>query len=177
MFSGRYVFGRKRSPVVRELGLHAVASDSGGVGICGFGHFLDRFVGFCTKNLRIFGFGDHCGLQFAVSVLFRSRFSVFGKNKIGLLDLLCDAVWCFSGFSSENMRLKISTTYTSSLILLAVFGFDRNLFRFCGFIITICKVLRFLMYSDALSGFKPHSSLWSGFVSGCPGFNSTTLCK
>ena len=42
-------------------------------------------------------------LRFAASPLFRSRFSVFGKNKIGFLDLLFDAVWCFSGFSSEIM--------------------------------------------------------------------------
>ena len=45
-------------------------------------------------------------LRFAVSVLFRSRFSVFGKNRIGFSDLLLDAVCCFSGFSSENMRLN-----------------------------------------------------------------------
>ena len=41
-----------------------------------------------------------------VSVLFRSRFSVFGKNKVGFSDFLLDAVWCFSGFSSENLRLN-----------------------------------------------------------------------
>ena len=43
---------------------------------------------------------------FAVSVLFRSRFPVFGKNKIEFSDLLFDAVRCFFGFSSENMRLN-----------------------------------------------------------------------
>ena len=53
-----------------------------------------------------------------VSVLLRTRLSVFGKIKIGFSDLLFDAVRCFSGFSSENMRHN-----DSSLILLAVFGF------------------------------------------------------
>ena len=62
-----------------------------------------------------------------VSVLLRTRFSVFGKIKIGFSDLLFDAVRWFSGFSSENMRLN-----ESSLILLAIFGFDRNLVRFRG---------------------------------------------
>ena len=65
MFGGRYVFGRKRSPVVRVLGLDAVASGSGGaLGFAVSAIFLDRFVGFCTKNLRIFGFGYCCGLRF-----------------------------------------------------------------------------------------------------------------
>ena len=46
-------------------------------------------------------------LRLAISVLFRSQFLVFGKNKIGFSDLLFgDAVWCFSGFSSEKMFLN-----------------------------------------------------------------------
>ena len=36
-----------------------------------------------------------------VFVLFDAQFSVFGKNKIWFSDLLFDAVWYFSGFSSE----------------------------------------------------------------------------
>ena len=47
-----------------------------------------------------------CLLQFAVSVLFRTRFSVFGENKIRLSDLLFDVVRNISGLSSENMRLN-----------------------------------------------------------------------
>ena len=35
----------------------------------------------------------------AVSVLFQSRVSVFGKNKIGFLDLLFDVVWCFQKYA------------------------------------------------------------------------------
>ena len=31
---------------------------------CGFGHFLDRFFGFCTEKRRFFGFGVCCGLRF-----------------------------------------------------------------------------------------------------------------
>ena len=82
-------------------------SKMGGIGFFGFAvsaNFLHRFFGVCTKQLRFFGFGDHC--VFAVSVLFRSRFSVFVKNKIGFSDLLFHAIWCFSGFSSENVRLN-----------------------------------------------------------------------
>ena len=41
-----------------------VTLDEGGVGFCGFGHFLDRFFGFCTEKLRFFGFGVCCGLRF-----------------------------------------------------------------------------------------------------------------
>ena len=58
----------------------------------GFDHFLDRF----------FGFGVCYGLRF----LFRSRFPVFGRNKIGFSDSLFDAVRCYSDFSSGNISLN-----------------------------------------------------------------------
>ena len=81
-----------------------------------------------------FRFG--CLLRFADSALFRSRFSVFGKNEIGFLDLQLDAhaVWCFSGFSSETICAS----------------FDQNSLRFCGllFLIIICTVLRSIKYSN-----------------------------
>ena len=35
----------------------------GGIGIFGFGYFLDRFFSFCCKRLSFFGFGGHCGLR------------------------------------------------------------------------------------------------------------------
>ena len=42
---------------------------------CGFGHFLDRFFGFCTEKLRFFGFGVCCGLRFFRFLAFGFRFS------------------------------------------------------------------------------------------------------
>jgi len=71
----------------------------GGVGIFGFGYF---FFLLSYQKTSVFPFWRL--LRFAASPLFRPRFSVFCKNKIGFLDLLFDAVWCFSGFSSEIMR-------------------------------------------------------------------------
>jgi len=32
----------------------------GGIGIFGFGYFLDRFFSFSAKRLQFFGFGVHC---------------------------------------------------------------------------------------------------------------------
>ena len=53
--------------------------------------------------------------------------SVFSENKIGFLDLLFDVVWCFPGFSSENMHLNnLNRMYVFS-VFLVVFSFDRNL--------------------------------------------------
>ena len=68
----------------------------------GFGHFVDRSFGFCTKNLQLFGFGFCCGMRFLLYFALN-----FQQNKIGFSDLLFgDVVWCFSGLSSENMRLN-----------------------------------------------------------------------
>ena len=79
-------------------------------------------------------------MAIAVSVLFHSRFPVFGK----ISDLLFDAVPCFSNFSSENIRLD--GVYVRSLILLAVFGFAG---------MTFISVLRFqpVVFSTGLRGF------------------------
>ena len=48
---------------------------------CGFGYLLDRFLGFCCKRLRFFGFGGHCGLR--IFSFFSIWFSVFVKNTSG----------------------------------------------------------------------------------------------
>ena len=89
----------------------------------------------------LFGFGVCYGLRF----LFRSQFLVWGKNKIGFSDLLFDAVWCFSGFSSENMRLND----LNHVHLFSNFA--------CGFRFSIvsCTVLRFLIHSKAPSFLLP----------------------
>lgn len=55
-----------------------------------------------------------------VSVLFRSRVSVSGKDKIGFPDFLFDALRRFSGFSLETCASTTSIASTSSQILLAV---------------------------------------------------------
>ena len=46
---------------------------------------------------------------------------------------LFDAIWCFSNFTSEYLRR----------LLLAVFGFDRNLFRFCRFLLFFVRFCSF----------------------------------
>ena len=38
--------------------------DEGDVGIFGFGHFVGRFFGFCTEQLRFLGFAGRCGFRF-----------------------------------------------------------------------------------------------------------------
>ena len=57
----------------------------GGIEIYGFA--ISAIFGsvFVTKELLFFGFGDYC-------VFCSVSLSVFGKNKIGLSDLLCDGV-------------------------------------------------------------------------------------
>ena len=63
---------------------------------------------------RIYGFAVSAIFEIGFSVLVsvavcRScsiSFSIFDQNKIEFSDLLFDAVWCFSGFSAENMRLE-----------------------------------------------------------------------
>ena len=56
---------------------------------------------FVPKN-----FGFSVLVTIAVCDFCSISLSVFAKNKIGFSDLLLDAVRCFSGFLSENMRLN-----------------------------------------------------------------------
>ena len=49
--------------------------EEGGIGIFGFGYFLDRFFGFSAKKLWFFGFGVHCGLRIFRFLAFGFRFS------------------------------------------------------------------------------------------------------
>ena len=55
----------------------------------------------CTKETVVFG--DHCVLRFLFYFALGLRLP---KIKIWFSDLLFDAVRCFSGFSSENIRLN-----------------------------------------------------------------------
>ena len=118
------------------------------------GFSVFRFRPFFRSVLMFFGFVPN-NFEFSVLVTIAvcsfcsislSVFS-FGKNKIGFLD----AVWCCSIPVSlrKICALTISTACTSSLIVFMVFGFDGNLFRFCGFFLIICTVLRCLIYSNA----------------------------
>ena len=64
-----------------ECGDHATNRQSMVVGghwdfrFCGFGYFLDRLFGFCTKKLQFFSFGVHCGLRIFRFLAFGFRFS------------------------------------------------------------------------------------------------------
>ena len=56
----------------------------GGIEIFGFAvsaFSLNRFFGFSTKKLRIFGFGDYCGFQFLF--YFALGFRFLAKIKLG----------------------------------------------------------------------------------------------
>ena len=64
---------------------------------------MKESVGFTVS--AIFEIGFSVLVSVAVSGSCSISFSIFGKNKIEFSDLLFDAVWCFSGFSAENMRL------------------------------------------------------------------------
>ena len=71
-----------------------------------------QFFGFCIKKTLVFRFW--CLLRFAASVLFRSKFSVFSKNKMGFQRIcysMRSGVFPVSlrkicGFSSKNMHLN-----------------------------------------------------------------------
>lgn len=56
-----------------------------------FGYFLDRFFSFCTRKLRVFGFGVHYGLQIFCFRAFCFRFS----SKI----LMNFRIWYSTSFS------------------------------------------------------------------------------
>ena len=60
-------------------------------------HFLEEALRFSVLRFRPFlrSFFFSCCTK-----------EIFGKHKIGFSDLLLDAVWCFSDFSSENKRLS-----------------------------------------------------------------------
>ena len=79
----------------------------------GFGHFWDRFFGFCTKNLRFWYL-----LRFAVSALFRSPFPVFGINKIGIR---CGSVFFRFLFGKYEpkwpQRVRVSSHFTYSVLM------------------------------------------------------------
>ena len=64
--------GRFRPPCPSP---HLSPHIEGGVGIFGFGHFLDRFFRFRTKKLRFFGFGVFCGLRVFLLLAFGFQFS------------------------------------------------------------------------------------------------------
>lgn len=83
---------------------HKKSLQEGCIGIFGFAvsaNVVDRFFGFVERNFRF-----SVLMTIAVSILFLSRFFAFVKNNIGFSGFLFDVVWCFPGFSSENMRLN-----------------------------------------------------------------------
>ena len=71
-----------------------------------------------------------CGLRFLF--YFALGFQVFGKSKIGFSDLRFDGVRCFPVCLRKICASTTSTAHTSSLALIAVVGFEWNIFRFCG---------------------------------------------
>ena len=88
---------------------------------CSFDHILDRILVFCTKKFRFFGL---VSVAVYVSVLFRSRGFRFAA-KIKSSFRLCYSMH-FSVFPVSLRKIcpsMTSTAYTSSLFLLAVFGF------------------------------------------------------
>ena len=73
-----------------------------GIGFAVWAFFLDRFLGYCAKRLRFFGFGVHCGLR--MFRFFSISFSVFVQNTSGLSVLVSDFVFGFSYFVLFGFR-------------------------------------------------------------------------
>ena len=83
-------------------------------------------------------------LGFRFSAKIKSVYRIYYSMRFGVF-LISPGKICAS---------TTSTACTSSLILLAVFGFDRNIFRFCGFLLLIvrfCGVLYTPMPSSWIS--------------------------
>ena len=109
-----------------------------------------RFPLFFRSSFRLWWL-----IRLAVSVLFRSRFSVFGKNKIGFSGLLFDAVWCFT-FLFGNMRLNDLNRVHVLSDFACGFRFWSKFISVLRFSTIICTILQILIYSNAPS----ISGLW-----------------
>ena len=77
-------------------------NEEGGIGIFGFGYFLDRFFGFWAKKTSVFQFW--CSLRFADFPFLGIWFSVFAKNTNGFSDLIANAVFRFLLFDLFGFR-------------------------------------------------------------------------
>lgn len=120
---------------------------------------LDRLVKCFEEGIGIYGFAVSvfffivifwCLLRFAVSVLFRCRFPVSAKLK-SCFRICYSMHFGVTWFPVSRQKICASTTSTacmSSLILVEVYGFVQNLFRFFFFLRFFCSVLRFLIFSN-----------------------------
>ena len=92
-----------------------------GIGIFGFSHFLDQFLSF---------FGS-------VSVLFHSRFPIFGKNCI------CHSMWLkFGKYRPQRPVLhahRLGFPLRFSVLIEIYFQFSTILF--CSFVVSICNLM------------------------------------
>ena len=117
------------------------------ISVLGFRPFCRSVFRFLyKKKLRFLGFDDYSFLHFLSYFALGFQFSVFGKYKLGFSDLLFDAQ--FGVFPVSLWKICASTTSPTcppSRILLALFGFDRNLFRFCRF-----ELFYFYLYGFAV---------------------------
>ena len=93
MFEGSWVFSHLSHSSV------LVTRGALGFSILRFRPFFRSFFRFLYQKTSVLVSVAVCGF---CSILL----SVFGKNKMEFSDLLLDALRYFSGFSSENMRLK-----------------------------------------------------------------------
>ena len=90
--------------------------------------FQIGFFSFRTEKLRFSGFSDCCGFEYI-------SLSVFGKNSITFR--VC-YLMRFGVLSASRWKYaRASPGCTSFQVLLATFGFDPSLFRFCGFLLLL----------------------------------------
>ena len=75
----------------------------GDVGIFGFGHFLGRFFGFCTEQLRFLSFVGHCGFRF-FGFLAPGFLAKIKQIREGPLENLCEGA---GGAAGEVQRKNI----------------------------------------------------------------------
>ena len=92
--------------------------------------FRSVFFSFRTEKLRFSGFSDCCGLRFRIyfALGFRQNSIAFRVCYLMRFSVLPASRWKYA---------RASTGCTSFQVLLATFGFDRSLFRFCGFLLLL----------------------------------------
>ena len=122
------------------------------------GFSILRFRPFFTSVFRFW-----CPLRFLFYYAIGFRFSA--KIKSGFQISYSMRFGFFPVYFRKICASATSTSCNSCLILLQVFGFDRNLFRFCGFLILFAGFCCLLyQYSNAPSLYEPYfKKAWEFF--------------
>ena len=111
-----------------------------------FRFILDRFFGFCTKKLRIFGFGDYCGFQSLF--YFALGFRFLAKTKLRFqFAVRCGLVF-FQILCGKYAPYDLNHVHVFS-DLASGFRFLSKFISVLRIFIIICTVFRFIVCSNA----------------------------